>query len=51
MNRIQSSNHGGKSLARSLKDLVCDRVNREGFVGNLKFADEFRDFGIEDFLS
>ena len=36
MNRIQGSyNDGGKSFACPLKDLVCDRVNREGFVGNL----------------
>ena len=33
MNRVQRSNHRGKGFACSLKNLVRDRVDREGFVG------------------
>jgi hypothetical protein len=51
MNSIESPNHGGKRFARSLKDLVCDRMNREGFVNNLDLAHQLRDFGVRDLLS
>jgi hypothetical protein len=35
MDRIQCSNDSGKGFACSLKNLVRDRVDREGFVGSL----------------
>jgi hypothetical protein len=51
LNRIQSSNYRGKGFACSLKDLVRDRVDGEGFVGNLYIVHELRDFGIGDLVS
>jgi len=38
MNRIQCSDDSGKGFAGSLKNVVRDRVDREGFVGNLYIA-------------
>src|ERR1043166_1280680 len=51
MNSIQGANHGGKGFARSLKDLICDRMNCKGFVGNLNVPHELRDFAVRDLVS
>src|SRR5438105_3659606 len=51
MNSIQGANHSGKGFARSLQDLICDRMNCEGFVGNLDLPHQFRDFAVRDLVS
>jgi hypothetical protein len=49
MHRVQGSNHRRKGFACSLKNLVRDRVDGEGFMGNLYVAHQRRDFGIGKF--
>lgn len=44
MNRIRRSDHRRKGFAGSLKDLVCDQVDREGFMGNPDVAHQLRHF-------
>ena len=51
MNRIQRSDHRGKGFAGSLKDLVCDWVDRDGFMGDSDVAHQVRHFGIGDLVS
>ena len=51
MDRVQCSNDSGKGLACSLKNVVRDGVDREGFVGNLYIAYQICDLSIGDFVS
>ena len=51
MNRIQCSDDCGKGFACSLKNVVRDGMDREGFVGNLYIAYQICDLTIGDFVS
>ena len=51
MNRIQCSNDSRKRFACPLKNVVCDGVDREGFVGNLHIPYQICNLSIGDFVS
>ncbi len=51
MKSMQCSDDSGKGFACSLKNMVRDRVDSEGFVGNLYISYQICDFSVGDFVS